>query len=321
MNKTPIVSVIIPTYNRAPYVTEALDSVLAQTFTDYEIIVIDDGSTDNTKEVLQPYFPQIRYFFQENQGVSAARNVGIREAKGEWLAFLDSDDVWLPKKLEIQFKDIHRYKDIDLHICNGEYIDGDITQDMFMLRNIKTQGKNLILVNDPFIHLMKYTYACLPSIILKKKQIYFEETMHNSEDLVYLAKFALIAKNWLLQTNKLVKYIRRSENKNISLTQRRKEDIRFTMQVGITVANTLGEYLNQDKYPGKYLNAVKILRSNNYFSFAIKCKNPTESRKYLLKGLLARITLKNILKFFVYYCKTMIFQLSEAHNDNRYPKN
>jgi len=97
----PCVSVIIPTYNRRDYVQEAIDSVLAQTHTDYEIIVVDDGSTDGTGEALRArYGDRIRYVWQENQGESVARNRGIEMAQGEYVAFLDSDDLWLPEKLE-----------------------------------------------------------------------------------------------------------------------------------------------------------------------------------------------------------------------------
>ncbi len=96
----PLVSVIIPTYNRREYVQEAIDSVLAQTYRDFEIIVIDDGSTDGTGEALTArYGDQIRYIWQKNAGESAARNLGIDIARGQYVAFLDSDDLWLPNKL------------------------------------------------------------------------------------------------------------------------------------------------------------------------------------------------------------------------------
>jgi glycosyltransferase involved in cell wall biosynthesis len=98
----PLVSVVIPTYNYAHFVAEAVASVLAQTYRQFEVIVVDDGSTDNTPERLGPYMEQIRYIYQENQGLSAARNTGIKEAKGEFVAFLDSDDAWHPRKLELQ---------------------------------------------------------------------------------------------------------------------------------------------------------------------------------------------------------------------------
>jgi len=100
----PKVSVIIPTYNCAKYICEAVDSVLAQTYNDFEIVVVDDGSTDDTKDILQRYNGRIRYIYQSNKGVSAARNLGLREAKGKYIAFLDADDIWLPEKLECQTK-------------------------------------------------------------------------------------------------------------------------------------------------------------------------------------------------------------------------
>ena len=101
-NKPPQVSVIIPTYNRGWIVGEAVDSVLAQDFTDYELIVVDDGSTDDTEAVLRGYGDRICILRQQNKGVSAARNAGIRSAAGDLISFLDSDDLWLPAKLSHQ---------------------------------------------------------------------------------------------------------------------------------------------------------------------------------------------------------------------------
>ena len=109
---TPTVSVIIPTYNRAHLVGRAIRSVLNQTFQDFEIIVVDDGSTDNTEEVIKSFNdPRIRYIrHEQNRGGSAARNTGIRAARGEYIAFLDSDDEWLPQKLERQ---VNAFKSLD----------------------------------------------------------------------------------------------------------------------------------------------------------------------------------------------------------------
>jgi glycosyltransferase involved in cell wall biosynthesis len=105
----PKVSVIIPTYNRATKVRNAIDSALNQTFSDLEVIVVDDGSTDNTGEVLrEAYGNRIRYFGQPNQGASAARNKGLAEARGEWIALLDSDDFWEKEKIEWQLKAVEQ---------------------------------------------------------------------------------------------------------------------------------------------------------------------------------------------------------------------
>ena len=97
------ISAVIPTYNRRDMVCEAIDSALTQTYPCHEIIVVDDGSTDGTGELLrEKYGDRIRYIRQENAGPSAARNRGIEAATGEWIAFLDSDDLWVEEKNELQ---------------------------------------------------------------------------------------------------------------------------------------------------------------------------------------------------------------------------
>jgi glycosyltransferase involved in cell wall biosynthesis len=98
----PLVSVVIPAYNCAAYIIEAIESVISQTYAAWEVIVIDDGSKDETSQVLQPYKSVIRYEYQQNQGVSIARNHGIELARGEFVAFLDADDFFLPDKLAAQ---------------------------------------------------------------------------------------------------------------------------------------------------------------------------------------------------------------------------
>ena len=105
----PRVSVIIPTYNRGWILEDAVDSVLGQTYTNFELIVVDDGSTDDTRVRLQPYGERIAYVHQANQGVSAARNTGLRLARGDLIALLDSDDLWKPAKLarQVAFFDAH----------------------------------------------------------------------------------------------------------------------------------------------------------------------------------------------------------------------
>ncbi len=108
------VSVVIPVYDGGRFIRDAVNSVLNQTFKDYEIIVVDDGSVDDTKEVLSSYGNRIKYIYQSNRGVSAARNRGIRASKGEYIAFLDQDDLWLPRKLELQVKYLGEHPTVGL---------------------------------------------------------------------------------------------------------------------------------------------------------------------------------------------------------------
>jgi len=104
VHEPELVSVVIPTYNRAKLVVRAVDSVLRQTYPNCEIIVVDDGSEDNTRGALAPYKDRIKYIYQANAVQASARNAGIRAAAGKWIAFLDSDDIWLPEKLSRQME-------------------------------------------------------------------------------------------------------------------------------------------------------------------------------------------------------------------------
>jgi glycosyltransferase involved in cell wall biosynthesis len=116
-----LVSVVIPTYNGQRYILATLDSVLAQKHRPLEILVVDDGSTDSTKEIVRDYAPEVRLIEQERRGHPAARNVGIRAATGEFLGFVDHDDLWSPDKLERQLASFSRNPELDLvfgHIQN-----------------------------------------------------------------------------------------------------------------------------------------------------------------------------------------------------------
>lgn len=115
--KEPFVSVIIPSYNRASVLEKSIRSVLEQTYSALEVIVVDDGSTDNTREVVDSIEDsRLRYFWQRNGGACVARNYGARQAKGEYIAFHDSDDVWHPDKLEKQMAAIQKYR-ADVIVC------------------------------------------------------------------------------------------------------------------------------------------------------------------------------------------------------------
>ncbi|MDJ0581300.1 glycosyltransferase family A protein [Crocosphaera sp.] len=107
------ISAIIPVYNGEKYLGEAINSILTQTYPISEIIVMDDGSTDQTAEVVKT-FPSIRYYYQTNQGSAVARNEAIKLAKGNYLAFLDADDLWLPNKLELQVKTFQQNSEIEM---------------------------------------------------------------------------------------------------------------------------------------------------------------------------------------------------------------
>ena len=120
----PLISVIIPVYNAEQYLPETLDSVFTQTYTNIEVITVDDGSTDKSAEIIKRY-PAVKYIRQKNGGVSNARNSGIKASSGDYIAFLDQDDLWLPEKLKIQLEIASRHQESGIFFCDGLMFSSD----------------------------------------------------------------------------------------------------------------------------------------------------------------------------------------------------
>lgn len=216
MLNNPIISVIIPTYNREKTINRAIESVLSQTFKKYEIIVIDDGSIDNTKEIISPYIEKIKYHNQNNAGPSKARNYGIDVAKGEWIAFLDSDDFWFPDKLEIQYEEARKancdacfhdvvFFNLEEYMNNSERCtDYELfNKDINLNQNSKHSGS--VLLNDAYKRLMKSQELFLtPTLLIKKYVIKsmggYLESLRTSED--YELYYRLAVKNKILYLHK-----------------------------------------------------------------------------------------------------------------------
>jgi len=114
---SPIVSVIIPVWNGEKYLEEAISSVLAQTYKHLEVIIVNDGSTDGTEDIAKTFSGEIKYFIQSNKGAGAARNLGIKKAMGDYLAFLDADDVWMDSKVARQISVFQEKRKVDMVFC------------------------------------------------------------------------------------------------------------------------------------------------------------------------------------------------------------
>ncbi len=181
----PLVTVVIPAFNRAHCVGEAVESALAQTFKDIEIVAIDDGSTDGTGEVLQKFGGALRALRQENRGVAGARNAGIRAARGKWVAFLDSDDRWHPEKLESQMAVVEKY---GVKICFTRSITtgGELVRDIeFVSANLCEPGVYYVEEAADAVCLSP-RHPLIPTMILEKELLehvgLFDESFHAAED-------------------------------------------------------------------------------------------------------------------------------------------
>jgi len=164
MSTTTLVTVVIPTYNRERYLGEAVESVLAQSFQNIEVIVVDDGSTDNTRSVAERYAARVHYVWQANAERGSARNHGLRLARGEFVAFLDSDDLWTSDKLERDLDQLRRRPEIGVVYSDVEIIDSS-GRLVSRLRKARHDGVvTARLIRENFVtmsaHLMRTWAAC-----------------------------------------------------------------------------------------------------------------------------------------------------------------
>lgn len=253
-----LISVVIPTYNRAGYITNALESVLSQTYQNFEILIVDDGSTDDTKEVILSLDnPKIRYIYQENAGASAARNTGIKNAKGEFIAFLDSDDTWYPEKLEKQLEVFRNNENVDIVYSAMEWIQVRTgKKDLNRYKNYKTR--------EDFVKFLLCYMLPIGSCIIFKKSVFdkagiYDETLNVAEDWDLCLRFAPLF-NFYYHDEVLASCYR--HNKSLSQTAdfERVEKIHFTV---------LERFFDNQENLEKYGKFKRTALSHQYFTFAL----------------------------------------------------
>ena len=165
------ISVIIPTFNRRELLARALNSVYQQTLIADEVIVVDDGSSDDTQVFMREFYPQVQTIYQENQGVSVARNTGIQQAQGQWLAFLDSDDEWLPEKLATQ---IQALKESQQLVCH--------TEEIWIRNGVRVNQKNKHQKSGGWIFKQCLPLCAMsPSSIMIHRQVFDAVGLFNPE--------------------------------------------------------------------------------------------------------------------------------------------
>jgi len=186
----PLASVVIPAYNAAPYIAATLDSVFRQTFTDFEVLVVNDGSPDTTalEQALRPYASKIRYLNQENRGPSSARNAGIRAAAGKYVAFLDSDDVWLSQHLAKQVGALEANPKLHMVYANGIYLRGEIPVGILFDNSPQSLPVDL----DCLLH-ERSTVITSSAVVLRESVVkagLFDEQLRRCEDYDLWLRFA-----------------------------------------------------------------------------------------------------------------------------------
>lgn len=211
------ISVVIPAYNAENYIKKTLNSVLNQTYNNYEIIVIDDGSKDSTKKIVNEITDsRIKYFYQENQGVSTARNEGVKKSNGEYIAFLDSDDFWKKEFLEECIEAIKKYPNINL-FCTR-------IQNVYKNELGKINGEKVIKKIDKKLYIFNYydiayiqPIISMSSVIINKEAFLkvggFNVNSYSGEDHEIYGKLGLSGDFCLV--NRILSYYNKTSNNMI----------------------------------------------------------------------------------------------------------
>ena len=194
-NNTPLVSIILPTYNREHVISRSIDSVISQTYSNFELIIVDDGSTDNTSDILKKYEGKVEYIKQKNSGVSSARNTGIKLAKGEYIAFIDSDDQWLPTKLQRQIEYFMSHSRDGLSMVCTDVTIIDTDGNPHERRRFMPKTSSCLLDT---VDIFKDPYLGLPTVILKSCYLtsdnVFDESLRSAEDIDLYLRLSLSGK-------------------------------------------------------------------------------------------------------------------------------
>ncbi|MDE2027102.1 MAG: glycosyltransferase [Candidatus Omnitrophica bacterium] len=185
--KKPKVSIIMPTYNHGSFIKETLQSIFVQTFTDWELIIVNDGSTDDTEEILRSYLSRILYLKTSQLGQPHALNVGIRNAQGEYVAFADSDDLWAPEKLELQIKYLQDNPQVDAVYGDAvEFNKNGVLRDSYK--------RSVFDPNNMFESLIRTNRVPFPTVVCKKAVLFdiglFDETLTTCNDSDLLIRIA-----------------------------------------------------------------------------------------------------------------------------------
>ena len=270
MTEKPTVSVVIPTFNMSRCICDAVESVLNQTYKDFELIVVDDGSNDDTEHILQPYRGRICYFKQVNSGVSAARNRGIELARGQYVAFLDADDLWLPDKLKLQMQAFDRQKELALVACGYSVRSSDG----------KTAMRNVVRKNYPTrtelfnaLSICQLIPGCASGVVVKKccfSEIgSFDTTIKVGEDWDMWLR--IVARYNAYFVEQILSVIRQTPGDKVGRSE--KDEERFVQQV---IEKTV---------KAEFKSRAKAALYARLGSSSLSAGKVTQARKWLAKSI------------------------------------
>jgi glycosyltransferase involved in cell wall biosynthesis len=255
----PLVSVVIPAYEIAPYIAETLDSVFAQTLTDFEVIIVNDGSPDTNEleRALAPYRERVCYIRQENLGAGAARNRGVREGRGEFIAFLDGDDLWMPKYLEQQLGFV-REGDYDLAYADALLFGNSPIAGKTYMQTAPSRGP----VN--FVSLVRTECNVITSGVVARRLALieaglFDESLRNAQDFELWARMAKRGARLAYQRKVLLRYRCREGSLSGDEMNRRAREMRVFRYIADTYDLTTAERAEISRQIELQLGAVALV--------------------------------------------------------------
>lgn len=291
-----LVSVVIPTYNRALKVIEAIDSVLCQSYPFLEIIVIDDGSTDNTQSLLCDYSGKVTYIYKENGGVSSARNIGIQNSTGDLIAFLDSDDTWVENKIEKQVEWFRQNPEYGMVLTDVFYVDSSVS----IIE--KTNRRSSLPINGFILDDVLLQPSLIPSSVLVRRAVFdevgfFDESLKTAEDLDLHLRVAEKHKIGLIE-QPLVYFLRGEEG--LSQAYSTYGDYVFVLErflknnsdkcsaeiykkslYNVYLTASDGKYWRGECIPGLVYAIRSLRKSTSFKQFIQSCKNILKFIKYI----------------------------------------
>jgi glycosyltransferase involved in cell wall biosynthesis len=267
----PYFSIIIPTYNRAGFIGKTIDSLLNQTFDDFEIIVVDDGSTDNTKEIVEAFTdPRVKYYWKENAERGAARNFGAERANGQYLNFFDSDDMAYPNHLQEAKNVIEKFNNPNIFALGYEL-------EYKKNKNIKIsfQDINKQLINGNLL-------SCNPVFVEKKifEKFKFSEIRELSGSEDYLLWLQIASKFKIYHSNAITSRLCHHDNRSVLEVNADKLIKRKELMLQMA--------MNDTSITNYYGNKIKYLQANTYSYIALHLamsNHKREAKKYLMKTL------------------------------------
>ncbi|WP_299220113.1 glycosyltransferase family 2 protein [uncultured Aquimarina sp.] len=300
MSSKPLFSIIIPLYNKGNTISNTLTSVLKQSYVDYEVIIINDGSTDHSEEIVLNFNDKrIHYFFTKNNGVSIARNLGIEKANGKLIAFLDADDYWYPNHLEILSQLYQKFPDAGLYTTSYEKRFNSKATFTANFNKIDSQGKSFMLVEDFFdsslIDVIAWTSACaVPKNILDTIGVFDTSITHGAgEDTDLWIRIALtyevalatyVTATYILDANNRISNTNTLKRNFMDLNKFNEEEIGN---------QSLKRYLDQNRYAisllyksaGDHETAKKYKKEIDYKNLNTKQKILLAAPKFLYNFL------------------------------------